>query len=95
MNIRHYLGALLLPLAFAACQSGPRTVENPLVETSNTMTLDIVKVELTDSATILQVDAYFQPRYWIRIDSKTYLQADGQKYALTAAQGITPDSPSN
>ena len=92
MNIRHYLGALLLPLAFAACQSGPRTVENPLVETSNTMTLDIVKVELTDSATILQVDAYFQPRYWIRIDSKTYLQADGQKYALTAAQGITPDS---
>ena len=92
MNIRHYLGALLLPLAFAACQSGPRTVENPLVETSNTMTLDIVKVELTDSATILQVDAYFQPRYWIRIDSKTYLQADGQKYALTSAQGITPDS---
>ena len=92
MNIRHYLGALLLPLAFAACQSGPRTVENPLVETSNTMTLDIVKVELTDSATILQVDAYFQPRYWIRIDSKTYLLADGQKYALTAAQGITPDS---
>ena len=32
MNIRHYLGALLLPLAFAACQSGPRTVENPLVD---------------------------------------------------------------
>ena len=92
MNIRHYFGAFLLPLAFAACQSGPRTVENPLVETSNTMTLDIVKVELTDTATILQVDAYFQPRYWIRIDSKTYLQADGKKYALTAAQGITPDS---
>ena len=92
MNIRQLLGAALLPLAFAACQSGPRTVENPLIETSNTMTLDITKVELTDTATILQVDAYFQPRYWIRIDSKTYLQADGQKYALTSAQGITPDS---
>ena len=92
MNIRHCLGALLLPLAFAACQSGPRTVENPLIETSNTMTLDITKVELTDTATILQVDAYFQPRYWIRIDSKTYLQADGKKYVLTAADGITPDS---
>ena len=92
MSFKHFIGALLLPLAFAACQSGPRTVENPLIETSNTRTLDIVKVELTDTATILQVDAYFTPRYWIRIDSKTYLQADGQKYALTSAQGITPDS---
>ena len=93
MNMKGRIAVSALAIwAFAACQSGPRTVENPLIETSNTRTLDIVKVELTDTATILQVDAYFTPRYWIRIDSKTYLQADGQKYALTSAQGITPDS---
>ena len=33
MSFKHFIGALLLPLAFAACQSGPRTVENPLIET--------------------------------------------------------------
>ena len=83
---------LLLPFLWAACTSGPRTVENPLIETANTMTLDISRVELTDTATILTVDAYFNPHMWIRIDSRTYLRADGRKYAMTRAEGITPDS---
>lgn len=83
---------LLLPFLWAACTSGPRTVENPLIETANTMTLDISRVELTDTATILTVDAYFNPHMWIRIDSRTYLRADGRKYAMTRTEGITPDS---
>lgn len=93
MKIRTLLSTWALPaLMLGACQSGPRVVENPLIETSNTMTLDITRVELTDTATILQVDAYFTPHYWIRISSDTYLNAGGKKYALTKATGITPDS---
>lgn len=82
----------LSALMLAACHAGPKVVENPLIESSNSMTLDVSKVELTDTATVLYVDAYFTPHYWIRIDAKTYLRADGEKYALTDAQGITPDS---
>ena len=46
------------------------------------MTLDISKVELSDTATVLYTDAYFRPHYWIKISSESYLQAERQKYAL-------------
>ena len=78
-----FVASALSALMLAACSTGPKVVE---------MTLDVSKVELTDTATVLHVDAYFRPHYWIRIDAKTYLRAGGEKYALTSAQGITPDS---
>ena len=87
-----FVASALSALMLAACQTGSKVVENPLIESANSMTLDIAKVELTDTATVLHVDAYFRPHYWIRIDSKTYLRAEGKNYALTDAQGITPDS---
>lgn len=75
----------------AACSpSGPRTVDYPWINCSNTSTIDITKVELTDSATILSVKATFQPHYWIRIAANTHLVADGKEYAMTAAEGIDP-----
>lgn len=70
----------------------PQSVENPFIESANTMTLDIAKVELSDTATVLYTDAYFRPHYWIKISSESYLQADGKKYALKGTQGIEADS---
>lgn len=80
-------GALL-----ASCTPAVRVVENPLIDAANTRTLDIVKIELSDTATILHVDAYFRPRNWIRIDAGTYLQADGERYAIRGGEGIQLDS---
>ena len=92
MSIKETIAAsALAALALSACQGGPRVVENPLIEAANSLTLDITKVELTDTATWLQVDAY-RAKDWIRITSDACLQADGRPYALTGAQGITPDS---
>ena len=65
-----------------------KTVENPLIEMANTTTLDITRVELTDTATTLYVDAYFTPHYWIKIASESYLQTEGKKYKLTGTQGL-------
>ena len=76
----------------ASCSQPDKVVEYPLIESANTMTLDFSKVELTDTATVLHTDAYYQPRYWIRISSDSYLLADGKKYALKATQGIEADS---
>ena len=46
----------------SSCTPADRVVENPLIETANTRTLDIVKVELSDTATVLHVNAYFRPK---------------------------------
>ena len=44
-----------------------RSVENPFIESTNTMTLDISKVELSDTATVLYTDAYFLDKNQFRI----------------------------
>ena len=76
----------------ASCTQQDKCVENPLIESSNTMTIDISKVELNDTATVLHTDAYFHPGYWIKISSESYLLADGKRYALTGTEGIEADS---
>lgn len=81
-----------LGLLVASCGPRERVVEDPLIEASNTTTLDIVKVSLCDTATVLDIEAWYFPKQWIRIDHGTYLQAGDRKYALTGAEGITPDS---
>lgn len=63
-----------------------------MVETANTRFIDIARVELTDSATIIRTDAYHYPNNWIRIDAQSYLLPDGKKYMLTGSEGLTPDS---
>ena len=85
-------GVLTLLAWLASCGPNNKAVEYPLIETANTNALDIAKVELTDSATILHTDAYYRPHNWIRISSESYLQAGGKRYMLTGAEGITPDS---
>lgn len=93
MNYRLFFSAVAMTLLLStACVQKDRVVEYPLIESANTMTLDFSKVELTDTATILHTDAYYRPNYWIRIDSKSYLKANGKKYALKGTQGIEADS---
>lgn len=90
-SLQTITASALAVLTLAACHKGPRIVENPLIEAANSVTLDITKVELTDTATWLQVNAY-RAKDWVKITSDAYLQANGRPYALTGAQGITPDS---
>lgn len=67
-------------------------MDNPLIESTNTSTLDITRVELTDTSTVLYVDACFVPGFWIRIDSDSYIQSGGEKYKMTGTHGIQADS---
>ena len=85
-------GAVAVGMLLASCTPANRVVENPLIGAANTMTLDFPKIELSDTATVLHVDAYFRPHNWIRIDAGSYLLADGQKYMLQGSEGILPDS---
>ncbi len=84
--------AFAVVMALGACsQSGPRTVE-PFISFANTTSIDIVKAELTDSNTVLHINAHYRPGYWIKIAGDTYLEADGKQYAMIGTEGIEPGS---
>lgn len=69
-----------------------RTVKNPPVSYARGATIDVREVTLSDSATILDINATFHPGYWIKIAKESYLEADGNKYAMTGTEGITHDT---
>jgi len=90
MKKSYLLVVLFLSLFFIRCTDDkrPRTIERPVYGLQNTKTLEIDKVVLTDTSTILHIDAYFPSGMWIRIDSATYIQAEGKKYILESAENI-------
>lgn len=85
----------LLTLILVSCTKPlpvPRTIDNPMIEANNTGSLDVTSVTVTDSTTVLNFHVEYQPKYWIRISSKSQIEADGQRYDLIGSEGITPDS---
>lgn len=91
---RKMIGAAVAAMVclFASCGKQERVVDYPLIEVTNTRMLDITRVELTDTATVVTMEVRAFPEYIIQIGSDAYLQADGKEYKLTGAQGIVVDS---
>ena len=85
---------VIVLLALTACTSQPesKSVELPPAAFANTRSLEIAKVTLTDSVTVLDVEAFYRPRYWIKVTSDSYLYADGKKYMINNGEGIDLDS---
>lgn len=75
-----------------ANHSNSRIIDHPIINYSNTNTIDIQRVELTDSSTKVYVKAYYRPHFWIMIASDTYLNANGKKFALTGTENIEPNT---
>ncbi len=95
MKNRFFIASLALMgtiTTLATSMSNNRVVDYPVINYANTSVLDISKVELNDSNTVVHFNAYYRPHYWIKISSGLYLSANGKKYALTASENITPDS---
>ncbi len=66
-----------------------RVIDSPDLIASNTENLDVSRVELTDSNTVITFSVNFRPKWWIIIDSLCHIVADGKNYAATATDGIT------
>lgn len=94
MKTRHLLliALLIMAGAGASAKAQTKTVELPRAAFSNTRTVEIGKVLLTDTTTVLNVEAFFRPGFWIKIVSDSYLQADGKKYMIRSGEGIELDS---
>lgn len=91
--IKRLLIAIVAVVLLVSCaKNGPRKVDYPNIGLSNTSVLDVAAVELTDSNTVIHLKAYYRPNYWIQINGDTYLEANGEKYALTGTEGIEPDT---
>jgi len=73
---------------FAQQNANNRVVNNPPFKVCSHPNVTVDKVELKDTETVLYMIIYQQPKYWIRIDSKTYIRANGQKYLIESADGI-------
>lgn len=84
------LGAALI---LSCTQERPDVIERPVFEVWNNTTLEIDKIEFTDSATIIHFDAFFRPHWWIKIVSDTYIRESGtdERLLITHAEGIPLD----
>lgn len=89
-SVLSLLVALMAIVAVSCSQNRNRTVDNPNIVYCNNSALDIRKVELTDSSTVLYCHSDFIPGMWISIAPESFIQADGTKYALVSADGIVP-----
>ena len=88
MKTTGFLCCLFACLQIGA-QGQTRVIEQPAFDTWNSTTLEIDRIELSDTATVFYVDAFFRPHYWIQIVKETTLQADGKSYPIRSAEGIT------
>lgn len=88
MKLKIYWSLFLTTLVFCSCQTGERIIERPAFGVRNSNTIEIDKIVLNDTATILYIDAFYRPKYWIRIDSSGYIQANGKQYKIIRGEGI-------
>ncbi len=94
MKINSFIQPGLVVLTLAAVLTGacskehPPVVELPRYDYRNATSLEIEKIEMRDSATVFYFKA-FELMSNIRISPDSYLLADGEKYPLISADGIT------
>lgn len=92
MKTTGWVAYTLLSIVGMQLHAQSRTVELPPAAYANTRSLEISKVTLTDTATVLEMDAFYIPGYWIRVVSDSYLLSNGTKYMIREGRGIDLDS---
>lgn len=89
-NICLYVWGLLMLLV--SCTPENRVIDKPVFLASNTTSIEVGKVTLTDSTTVLDIFARFRPGWWIKIASTGYLADDkGNTYPIQAGIGVELD----
>ena len=74
-----YWLSLLAGLICAGCVHDVDVIEHPLVDFYTTETLDISRIELTDSTTVLHFSVVYIPGFWIRLDKGTHIVVGDEK----------------
>lgn len=89
-----YLSVIAALLTLAGCNKG-KIIFNPDYEVlpNPYIGIGIEKIELTDTATILDVSLYNQPGYWVAVSQDVKLSGrdTGRDYKLKFIEGLAPD----
>ena len=78
---------------FCSAQKRPAVIERPVFEVWSSSTIEIDKIEMSDSATIFHIDAYLWPGSRIAIDKGSFIRENGsdEKLILTHTEGLKLD----
>lgn len=81
----------ILLLAMVSCcllQAKDRVVKQPPFIARSSSTIEIDRVVVSDTATVLDVKAFFRPHNWIQISNESYLLADNGKYPIRSVMEL-------
>ncbi|MDR1610946.1 MAG: TlpA family protein disulfide reductase [Candidatus Symbiothrix sp.] len=84
------VAALCMLIVFACKEKRPAVIETPVFDVWSTSTLEIEKIEMTDSATIFHIHTFFYPGAEIMISPETFIRESGmnEKLTIVKAEGI-------
>ena len=87
-----FLSALIMLFSISLCFA-QTTVLNPKTGFSTAGNLKLTKIELSDTATILNFDVNARPKDWISVPGKTFIQPinSSEKYYVKYSEGIEID----
>lgn len=89
--MRQTLAFIIGLLLCYTVQAKNRIIEQPTFCVSNTTSIEVSKVVLSDTATVLHIYAKYRPKNWIRIAEESYLKDNnGETYLLRSGIGIMP-----
>ena len=84
-----------ITLTFIIClhiQGKEKVIKHPPFIAWSSTSIEIDKAVLSDTATILHIKAFYQPKQWIRIASQSFIRDNnGETYPLRSGIGISPD----
>lgn len=85
-----FIASLLLCIC-CTLQAKNRVIDQPPFCVRNTTSIEVSKVTISDTATVLNIYAKYRPKYWIQIAPESYLKDNnGETYQLRSGIGITP-----
>lgn len=87
-----YLFIMGVLLVLSGCTPENRVIDKPVFLASNTTSIEVSKVALTDSNTVVSVYARQHPGWWINLTSTSILTDDkGNVYPIQGSEGIKLD----
>lgn len=94
--MKQVVRALISALCILSCgctqQAYRGTIETPLYEVRNTNVIEVSRIDLTDSTTVMHFEARFTPHWWIRMVSSTFIADENDnKYPVVSADDIELD----
>lgn len=80
----------LLLVLYIQVHANERIIERPPFISWSSGSIEIDRIILSDTATVLNIKAFYRPKNWIQIAPETFLTDDsGRQYTIRAGDGIT------